>query len=71
MKIVFEARPATPSEKAHRVVYDPETGLTFEPRYLGVDEANARIPQTVYPCVYVAQNNYIPVRFRGEKFLIR
>lgn len=71
MRFVFEKREASASEKAHRIVIDPTTGKIYEPRYMGKEEAEARLPKVVYPIAYItSKNNYIPVRFRGENFLV-
>lgn len=71
MKFVFEKREASASEKAHGYVLDAKTNKIYEPRYLGKEEAEKRLPKFVYPIAYVSTNNYIPVRFRSENFLVK
>ena len=70
-KFIFEKRPATASEKAITYVMDLN-GRVYNPRYLGEEEAQSRLPIVVCPCVFVTKKNgYIPVKYRSENYIVK
>lgn len=68
---VFEKREATGYEKATKTVYEVATGLLWDPLYMGIEEAEERLPVGYYPEVKtIEKSRYIPVKYRSDKYLI-